>query len=144
MRRTLTLPELVNYRGTNPLESRLVPVPDVKVCFLIVDPGTAHEISTIQYGSQYGRLYQGAWNPARDLNEIVDLLNEDIENGRVPYYWSRTQQRYYPISRVLRIERTPSMGLSVKESGYQVIVRVGTLERPVNINSICAIDEVEF
>jgi hypothetical protein len=143
MRRTLS--ELVNYRGSNPLESRLVPVPDVKVCSLVVDPGTAHEIATIlQYGSQYGRLYQGAWNPARDLDEIVDILNEDIRAGKVPYYWSRTQQRYYPISRALRLERTPSAGLSVKESGYQVIVRVGTLERPVNINSICSIDEVEF
>lgn len=143
MRRRLT--ELPNYRGNGPLESRRSGQPVTHQCSLIVDPITENEIDVIRSGSRFGYMYtEEEESSYRDINEIINVLNSAIQQGNTPYYWSRTQNRYYPISRALRLEIRPLVGFSGKEASYDVIVRVGSLERPVNINSICSIDVVSF
>jgi hypothetical protein len=140
MRRTLT--NLSSYSRNHPLERRGSSGIDVGPCLLIVDATTANEIDSIRHGTSMSQAYSLESDDGRDLNEIVDVLNGAIQAGNVPYYWSQSQRRYYPIIRALRLERAPNVGFSAKESTYQVIVRVGSLERPVNIHSICSIDEV--
>jgi len=134
------LPSLQSYNRRIPLMN------NGTSCYLIVDPQTYQEISEILQSVSYLQPYilsEEEIIEPRDINEIVDVINHAIRQGLTPYYWSRTQNRYLPITRAIRITWY-NPGLSKKYTIYSVELEVFGVYREVNLNNICSIQGVNL
>jgi len=134
------LPLLQSYNKGIPLMENGSP------CYLIVDPQTYQEIHQILQGLSYLQPYalsEEEMIEPRDINEIVDVINHAIREGLTPYYWSRTRNRYLPITKAIRITWY-NPGISKKYTIYSVEVEVFGAYREVNLNNICSIQGVNL
>ena len=116
-------------------------------CSLIVDPNTYREIKNILLSVNSLQMYELSTSSDesdiinRDISEIVDIINHAIQNGLIPYYWSKTKNIYLPINRALGIEKY-NPGISLKHTTYYLVILILGVERKISIYDICPIDQL--
>lgn len=137
------LSSLRSYSGAEPIQHNIPSAyPPQQPCHLIVDPETNREVQAIIAGASPSAIYFNT--PPRDINEIVDVINQAINNGMTPYYWSRTRHVYLPITQALTIRKFYPPGVSAKEVVFYLVVEILGTEREVDVGTICSIDDVNF